>query len=36
MMRSAPDGTLIPTPGGQRHAPDDYVVGADGDLMTRD
>ena len=36
MMRSAPDGTLIPTYGGQRPAISDYITGADGDPMTRD
>ena len=36
MMRSAPDGTLIPTYGGQRPAYSDYLTGADGDPITRD
>ena len=35
-MRSAPNGTLIPTYGGQRPAISDYITGADGDPMTRD
>ena len=36
MMRSAPEGTLIPTYDGQRPAYSDYLTGADGDPITRD